>query len=143
MPTQEERLFTVEQTQAKFGEAINDLNHHVTILTGIMQRQEWDIREIKSSLRAIDGHLGSFASRLSSLDGRLGTFDGRLSSLDSRLDSFELGVNGRFETLEGRLGSFEQSVNSRFETLESRFETQEKKLDQVLLLLNTLTSRPE
>jgi uncharacterized coiled-coil protein SlyX len=110
MPTQEERLFTVEQTQAKFGEAINDLNHHVTILTGIMQRQEWDIREIKSSLRAIDGHLGSF---------------------DSRLDSFELGVNGRFETLEGR-----------FEALEGRFETQEKKLDQILLLLNTLIPRP-
>jgi len=35
-------------------------------------------------------------------------------------------------SLEGRMGS-----------LEGRFETQEKKLDQVLLLLNTFTPKPE
>jgi uncharacterized coiled-coil protein SlyX len=97
MPTQEERLAALEQTQAQFNEAVSDLNHHVTILTGMMSRQEWDIREIKSSLRSIDG----------------------------------------------RLGTFEQSVNGRFEALESRFEVQEKKLDQVLLLLNTFTPKPE
>lgn len=90
MPTQEERLAALEQTQAQFNEAVSDLNHHVTILTGMMSRQEWDIREIKSSLRSIDS----------------------------------------------RLGTFEQSVNSRF-------EAQEKKLDQVLLLLNTFTPKPE
>jgi len=86
MPTQEERLTALEQAQAKFGEAVNDLNHHVTILIGVASREEWDIREMKSSLRAIDGRLGS---------------------------------------------------------LEGRFETQEKKLDQVLLLLNTFTPKPE
>jgi len=94
MPTQEEeRLTALEQTQAKFGESVIDLNHHVTILIGITSRQEWDIREMKGSLRAIDGRLGS---------------------------------------LEGRLGS-----------LEGRFEAQEKKLDQVLLLLNTFPPKPE
>jgi len=101
MPTQEEeRLTALEQTQAKFGESVIDLNHHVTILIGITSRQEWDIREMKGSLRAIDGRLGS-------LEGRLGS-------------------------LEGRLGS-----------LEGRFEAQEKKLDQVLLLLNTFPPKPE
>jgi uncharacterized coiled-coil protein SlyX len=90
MATQEERLTALEQEQAKYSEAVSDLNHHVTILTGIMSRQEWDIREMKSSLRAIDG----------------------------RLSSFEQGVNGRFEE-------------------------QGKKLDQIMLLLNTLTSKPE
>ena len=104
MATQEERLTTLEQEQAKYSEAVSDLNHHVTILTGIMSREEWDIREMKSSLRIIDG-------RLSSLDGRL-------SSLDGRLSSFEQGVN-------------------------SRFEDQGNKLDQIMLLLNTLTSKPE
>ena len=93
MPTQEERLTALEQAQAKFGEAINDLNHHVTILIGVASREEWDIRELKGSFRAIDGRMGS---------------------------------------LEGRMGS-----------LEDRFETQEKKLDQVLLLLNTFTPKPE
>ncbi len=93
MPTQEERLTALEQAQAKFGEAVNDLNHHVTILIGVASREEWDIRELKGSFRAIDGRMGS---------------------------------------LEGRMGS-----------LEGRFETQEKKLDQVLLLLNTFTPKPE
>ena len=86
MPTQEERLTALEQAQAKFGEAVNDLNHHVTILIGVASREEWDIRELKSSFRAIDARMGS---------------------------------------------------------LEGRFETQEKKLDQVLLLLNTFTPKPE
>src|SRR6266704_468464 len=104
MPTQEERFTTLEQTQAQFGEAINDLNYHVTMLIGIVQRQEWDIREIKNILRAIDGRLGSFDTRLGSFDTRLGSFDARLSSFDTRLGSFDT-----------RLGSFEQSVNSRFE----------------------------
>ena len=100
MPTQEERLTALEEAQAKCGEAVNDLNHHVTILIGVASREEWDIREMKSSLRALEGHLGS-------LEGRLGA-------------------------LEGHLGS-----------LEGRFEVQDKKLDQVLLLLNTLAPKPE
>jgi len=86
MPTQEERLTALEEAQAKFGEAVNDLNHHVTMLIGVVSREEWDIREMKGSLRAIDGRLGS---------------------------------------------------------LEGRFEVQDKKLDQVLLLLNTLAPKPE
>ena len=125
MPTQEERLATLEQSQANFGDSINDLNHHVTILIGIIQKQEWDIREIKNSLRAIDGRLESFDSRLGSFDSRLSSFDGRLGSFDSRLSS-----------LDGRLSSFEQSVNSRF-------ETQDKKLDQIMGLLNTLTTKSD
>ena len=107
MPTQEERLTALEQSQAKFGEAINDLNHHVTILIGVASREEWDIRELKSSFRAIDGRMGSLEGRMGSLEGHLGS-------------------------LEGRMGS-----------LEGHFETQEKKLDQVLLLLNTFTPKPE
>src|SRR5436309_1690652 len=107
MPTQEERLTALEEAQAKFGEAVNDLNHHVTILIGVASREEWDIREMKSSLRAIDGRLGSLEGRLGSLEGHLGSLDGRLGSL------------------------------------EGRFEAQDKKLDQVLLLLNTLAPKPE
>ena len=115
MPTQEERLSAVEQAQVGVDEAVSDLNHHVTMLIGIVQRQEWDIREIKGSLRAIDG---------------------RLQSLESR-----------FETQERRIESLGQSVNNRFESLgqsvNSRFETQDKKLDQILLLFNTLIPKPD
>jgi uncharacterized coiled-coil protein SlyX len=85
MSTQEERLTALEQAQVGFGEAVGDLNHHVTMLIGIAQRQEWDIREMKSSLRFIDSRLGS---------------------------------------------------------LEGRFDAQDKKLDQILLSLNTLIPKP-
>jgi hypothetical protein len=56
-------------------------------------------------------------------------------------------LSEHLNTLDGRVGAFEQSVNGRFETLEqsmnSRFEGQDKKFDQILLLLNTLIPKPE
>jgi hypothetical protein len=61
----------------------------------------------------------------------LDTFDGRLDTFDGRLDTF----GGRLDTFGERLDTIDQSVNSRF-------EAQDKKLDQVLLLLNTLTAKP-
>ena len=125
MPTQEERLTTLEQTQAKFGDSIYDLNHHVTILIGIIHKQEWDIREIKNSLRAIDS--------------RLESFDSRLGFLDSHLSSFEQSANTRFGTLETRFGTLE----TRFDALDTRFETQDKKLDQIMGLLTTLTTKSD
>lgn len=49
--------------------------------------------------------------------------------------------------LNERLDAFEQSVDNRFGTLEQgmndRFEAQDQKLDQVLLLLNTLVPKSE
>ncbi len=111
MPTQEERLSAVEQAQVGVHEAVSDLNHHVTILIGIVQKQEWDIREMKGSLRSIDGRLNSFESRFSSLENR-------------------------FETQEHRVESLEQAVNNRF-------GAQDKKLDQIMLLLTTLTPKSD
>src|SRR5205823_2111937 len=63
-------------------------------------------------------------SSLTSLGDRLDTFGGRLDTFGDRLDTFG-----------GRLDTMDQSVNSRF-------EAQDKKLDQVLLLLNTFTAKP-
>ena len=54
-----------------------------------------------------------------------------LETIDERLDTLERGMESRFETLE-----------SRFGTLESHFEAQDKKLDQMLHLLTTLTAKP-
>ncbi len=60
-----------------------------------------------------------------SLERRFDALEGRLYGMDHRLSAFEK----RFDTLE-------QSVNTRF-------EEQDKKLDQILSLLNTLIPRPE
>jgi len=122
MPTQEERLSAVEQAQVGVHETVSDLNHHVTILIGIVQKQEWDIREMKGSLHSIDGRLNSFESRFSSLENRFAT-------QEHRVESLEQSVNNRFKSLE-------QAVNNRF-------EAQDKKLDQIMLLLTTLTPKSD
>ncbi len=66
------------------------------------------------------------------MKGSLRSIDGRLNSFESRFSSLE----GRFEKQEHRIESLEQSVNNRF-------EAQDKKLDQIMLLLNTLTTKSD
>src|SRR5438876_10201001 len=103
MPTQEERLTALEQSHVRFSEAISDLNHHVTILVGVVQKQEWDMREMKGSLRTLERDVQA-------LDRNIQTVDRNVQALDRNM-------NGRFEE-------------------------QDKKLDQILLLVNTLTGKP-
>lgn len=86
MPTQEERLFNLEQVHKDFSESLKDLNHYVTMAIGIVGKQELDIREIKISLRSIDDRLTSFEE-----------------SVNSRFEALEQNVNGlhgRFDHLE-------------------------------------------
>jgi chromosome segregation ATPase len=52
-------------------------------------------------------------------------------------------IDERLNTLEQRLGTLERRLNTLEQRIESRFETSEKKLDQVLHLLTTLTSKPD
>ena len=122
MPTQEERLSALEQTVTVLSKGMRDLNYNATILLGVTSEQGKDIREIKVSLAALNERLGAFEQNVNS---RFETLEGRFGTLE-----------GRFGTLEGHLNSFEQSVNSRF-------EEQDKKLDRVLLLLNTFIPKPE
>lgn len=49
----------------------------------------------------------------------------------------------RLETIDERLNTLEQHLNTLDQHIESRFEASEKKLDQVLRLLTTLTTRPD
>ena len=66
-----------------------------------------------------------------SLDRRFDALEGRLYGMDHRLSTLE----ERFDTFEEQFDTLEQNVNSRF-------EEHGKKLDQILLLLNTLTPKP-
>ena len=103
MPTQEERLTALEQSHVRFSEAISDLNHHVTILVGVVQKQEWDMREMKGSLRTLERDVQAL--------------DRNIQTVDRNVQVLERNMNGRFEE-------------------------QDKKLDQILLLVNTLTGKP-
>jgi uncharacterized coiled-coil protein SlyX len=140
MPTQEERLSTLEETVIVLGKSIDDLNHNVTILPGVTSEQGKDIRGIKVNLAALSERVDAFEQRV----------DRRFEMLDGRIGTFEQSVNRRFETLDSRIGALDGRVSgldSRIETLEqtvnSRFEEQGKKLDQVLLLLNSVIPRSE
>ena len=115
MPTQEERLSTLEQTVTVLRKDIQDLNHHVTILLGVTSEQGKDIRGIKVNLVALNERVGAFEQNVNT---RFEALDNRVSGLDSRIETFE------------------QSVNSRF-------EEHGKKLDQVLFLLNSVIPRSE
>jgi uncharacterized coiled-coil protein SlyX len=125
MPAQEERLSTVEQTVVVLGKGIRDIHHNETILLGLVSEQGKDIREMKVSLGALHERLDAFEQ---SVENRFGTLENRFGTLENRFGVLE----NRFDTLENRFG-----------VLENRFEEQDKKLDQVLLLLNTLTSKAE
>jgi len=130
MPTQEEKITVLEE--------------NITILLGIASGQERDVRSIQVGVMSLD-------RRFDALEGRLYGMDHRLSTLEKRFDTLEQSVNSRFDTLEqsvnSRSDTLEQSVDSRFDTLEqsvnSRFEEHGNKLDQILLLLNKLTPKPD
>ena len=104
----------MEQTVAVHGKSIEDLNYNATVLLGVISEQGKDIREIKVGLAVVNERLSAFER-----------------NVNNRFEKLE----NRFETLENRFGTLEQSVSSRF-------ETQDKKLEQILLLLNTLTPKP-
>jgi len=104
MPTQEERLSTVEQSVVVLRKGIADTHHNETILLGVMAEQGKDIREMKVSLAV----------------------------LNERVGTFEQGVHDRFEVLEGHLGSFEQSVNTRFGEQDKKLDDLGRLLLQVL-----------
>jgi predicted nuclease with TOPRIM domain len=106
-------------------EKITVLEENITILLGIASGQERDIKSIQVGVMSLD-------RRFDALEGRLYGMDHRLSTLERRFDALE----GRFDTFEKRFDTLDKSVNSRF-------EAQDKKLDQILLLLNTLTPKPD
>lgn len=118
MPTQEERLSALEKFQKEAAAHIRETEENTTILLGVIREQGRDIKRIFQHLETIDEHLE--------------TVDRGLETVDRRLEM----VDGRLETVDRRLSTLEQHM-------EGRFEAQDKKLDQVLHLLTTLTSKPE
>ena len=82
------------------------------------------IREVDENTTIMLGVIRDQGRDIKRIVQRLETIDERLHTLEQRFDTLEQ----HFDTLEQRI--------------ESRFETSEKKLDQVLHLLTTLTTEP-
>ncbi len=61
-----------------------------------------------------------------------------LASLSERVDTFERNVNSRFDAVDSRF----DAVDSRLDAQGKHIETLSKQMEQVLLMLTTLTSKP-
>ncbi len=70
--------------------------------------------------------------RLAVVENRLGSMGNRLNRMDERLTSLDESIT-----------SLKRDVTSLKESVNTRFEAQDKKLDQLLLLLTTFTTKPE
>ena len=90
--------------------------------------------------------------KITVLEENISILLGIASRQERDIRSIQVGVmslEGRFDALEGRLYGMDHHLSTlekRFDTLEqnvnSRFDEHGKKLDQILLLLNTLTPKP-
>jgi ABC-type transporter Mla subunit MlaD len=120
MPTQEERLASLEQFRKEAAAHIRETEENTTILLGVIRDQGRDIKRMVQQLETID-------ERLDELERLFETQRGRI-------ERFEQSVTSRFEAQEGRIERLEQNVNNRF-------EEQDKKLDQILRVLITLTAK--
>ena len=80
--------------------------------------------------------------KITVLEENLTILLGIASGQERDIKSIQVGVMSlerRFDALEGRL----YGMDHRLSTLERRFEAQDKKLDQILLMLNTLIPKSD
>ena len=113
MPTQDERLSTVEQNMTILNRAIYDISHNESLLLGLVMEQERDLREMKSSIAALNERMNS-----------------RFETQQRIIESFEQSVNSRFEEQGNQLK--EQG---------NQLKEHGNKLDQILLVLSTLAPK--
>ncbi len=137
MPTLEERLTALEQSQLQSGDGINDLNHYVTMLVGIVQKQEWEIREIKSLLRTLATDVQVLGQSGQLIAQSTQSLRQEVQSLRQEGQATRQEV----QSLRQEGQSLRQEVQSLRQEVWSLKEEQDKKFDQILLLLNTLTGK--
>jgi len=127
MPTQEERLNTLEKSFTTFREVasqhIQETNENTTIMLGVIRHQGQDIRRIFQRLETMDNRLETMDNHLETMDNRLETIEGRLNTMEQHFD--------RLETIEGRLNTMEH----HFDRLETKFDEHTTLLTQILARL--------
>ncbi|MEO8953642.1 MAG: hypothetical protein ABI396_11150 [Ktedonobacteraceae bacterium] len=96
MPTQEERLSTLERKMTNLNDVISDISHNETMLLGMAVKQGENIREIKLNLATVNERLGSFDERLGSVETTLNEHTTILSEHTTILKEH----TGRFDHIE-------------------------------------------
>ena len=90
MPTQEERLNTLEKSFTTFREVasqhIQETNENTTIMLGVIRHQGQDIRRIFQRLETMDNRLETMDNRLETIEGRLNTMEQHFDRLETKFD---------------------------------------------------------
>jgi chromosome segregation ATPase len=118
MPTSEERLTTLEKTVATITHdiayKIDDTNSAVTIIKGVMGALAQDTKIIRSQMKT--------------MESQIKTMDLRLDGIDTRLARVEEQLNEQGQDI--------RDIKRRLDSLEDKF-------DQMLVMLTTLTNKPQ
>ncbi|GAC1391555.1 MAG: hypothetical protein NVS4B11_30830 [Ktedonobacteraceae bacterium] len=89
MPTQEERLITLEQnftiSQRENGKHIREIQENATITIGLIQAQGLDIKRISTRLETMGESLDGVDQRLVGIEQRLGTLEQDMSDVKGLL----------------------------------------------------------
>ena len=90
MPTQEERLNTLEKSFTTFREVaskhIQETDENTTIMLGVIRHQGQDIRRIFQRLETMDNRLETMDNRLETIEGRLNTMEQHFDRLETKFD---------------------------------------------------------
>src|SRR5579859_315037 len=148
MPTQEERLSALEKFQSIAAAHIRETDENTTILLGVIRDQGRDIKRTFQRLEVIDERLGTIDGRLDTLENHMERLEGRMGGLEGHMGGLEghMGkLEGHMDGLESRMGGLEGhmgKLEGHMDGLESHTGSLENKMDQVLVLLGSLTTKP-
>jgi hypothetical protein len=95
-------------------DAFKEMNHYLTMLLGITSAQQIDIKAVKNDVTIVKQHVEHIDQRFDEVDRQFNSINQRFVGLDLRL----YGMDKHFTSLEG-------------------------KFDQMLIMLSTLTSKPQ
>jgi len=133
--TQDERIVQLEHSYRQVSEAVKDMNHYVTLMYGVIGKQEVDIREIKISQHAMKERLDEMERRLDGVEHQLDGMNHRLDSVEHQLD----GMNHRLDSVEHQLNG----MNHQLESIKQQQAVQDNKLDQISGMLTMLVPQTE
>jgi chromosome segregation ATPase len=129
MATYDERIAALEKDAATMKRDIiyklDDTNSAVTIIRGLLDNQQRDIREIKGDVRDIRSDVRTINVHLDGVDTRLEGLKEEVRAVKQQLD----GEGQDIKEIKRRLDTFEERVEERFTSVEGM-------LAQILLRLS-------
>ena len=135
MPTYDERLAALEKDAATMKRDIiyklDDTNSTVTIIRGLVDNEERDIRDIKSDVREIKSDVGSVTVRLDGISTRLEGLKGEIRSIKD----LQNGQGQDITSIKRRLDTLEVTMTTKEDlaALESRMQENIASLEKRML----------